>query len=535
MNQTDAAMAPQEVARSLGLPDTADILACVFRDGRKGWLGADGQAVVVGVIRPDGHIAVRRIEDLDRLVVFPSGIGSKPGLNLAVGLDLIPVRFENADGLSVLETRLRSLIGTRFHEPPSDPESLSSQEKREGATDTDESQSESASSLETEDASADQPWYATVTGPAVQAFFTGGAESMSANQGAGAGPASEQEQEAHWKGVLKEHPDQVEPYRRLFRLYYNGGDIEKAFWQAAVLSHFGVAEPIEKEVVQKYRAKKPIRPARTIDQGMWSEMLAHPSEDPWPSQFFAVLARPLALMLGRSLRSYSLKPKDRIDVAESDLLVARVFRVVQEALKLPHLDFYLAPDAGFELAVADVVEKGRWLPSCVAGGGLLSQRSETEVTFILGRDLTYMMPQYMAGLLLPSVARQTMFMLAATKLVRPGLVDSEDMDAINEQARALDRLVTDEERGKLELLVDQMVEDKVSVNLDRWNRSIQFTSHRVGLVLCQDLPTAVRLALTDPVRPATASPEDRITELVRFAVDDHHVRTRRILGLAISS
>jgi predicted LPLAT superfamily acyltransferase len=65
-----------------------------------------------------------------------------------------------------------------------------------------------------------------------------------------------------------------------------------------------------------------------------------------------------------------------------------------------------------------------------------------------------------------------------------------------------------------------------TLSLNRYARGLMRTADRVGLVLCNDLATAVRIVM------ASAAPGAE-NELIDFAVSDEYAAARAALGLSI--
>ena len=65
-----------------------------------------------------------------------------------------------------------------------------------------------------------------------------------------------------------------------------------------------------------------------------------------------------------------------------------------------------------------------------------------------------------------------------------------------------------------------------AINLSQWSRSLPRTADRAGVLLCQDIPTALAIAKEGGVL-------DR--DLVEFSFSAEHVALRAALGLAVSS
>jgi hypothetical protein len=67
---------------------------------------------------------------------------------------------------------------------------------------------------------------------------------------------------------------------------------------------------------------------------------------------------------------------------------------------------------------------------------------------------------------------------------------------------------------------------QATLSLTRYARGLARTADRVGLILCNDLSTAVRIVM------ASAAPGAE-NELIDFALSDEYAKARAALGLSI--
>jgi hypothetical protein len=352
--------------------------------------------------------------------------------------------------------------------------------------------------------------------------------------GVAAGSVTLDETIAHWRSQIAREPLAVQPYRELCRIFHAQDDDERAFWHAAVLTHFGVAEPVEREIYTQHRIFAPLVPKRPQSQSEWYMALVSPNQDPWPAAFYAVLARPVALHTGRSLRSYGLKRKERCDLQKTKLLLAKVFAKVRTAMGYDTVDLYIDKNAEFELLVANVVERGgRWSPVCVAGASALHDKSEFELTFSLARDLCFLRPEHLLSLLMPDPVDQTFLTMAAMQLVRPKLVNPDDDKTVSAHTKMLDNRLNTQERAILEKLVEDMISRQVPIEPENWSRLAHAACDRAGLLFSQDLATAADIVARTSNMTAFTSPEQRLKGLLTFAVSPQHFEARRRLGITL--
>jgi hypothetical protein len=71
------------------------------------------------------------------------------------------------------------------------------------------------------------------------------------------------------------------------------------------------------------------------------------------------------------------------------------------------------------------------------------------------------------------------------------------------------------------------------LNLSKWLEMIEHSSNRLGFVLSNDLGAAVRCIKNEPGQFSKAPVQDRVRELVLYALSENYFKLRKALGLAI--
>jgi hypothetical protein len=66
-----------------------------------------------------------------------------------------------------------------------------------------------------------------------------------------------------------------------------------------------------------------------------------------------------------------------------------------------------------------------------------------------------------------------------------------------------------------------------------WCAAVDVLARRVGLLVCGDLDAAAAGLCREPAYAARTSHEERLADLICFAVSDEHARLRREVGQAI--
>src|SRR5262249_5649344 len=77
-------------------------------------------------------------------------------------------------------------------------------------------------------------------------------------------------------------------------------------------------------------------------------------------------------------------------------------------------------------------------------------------------------------------------------------------------------------------IIDRLSSRGAALNLSRWVRGIARTAERVGLVVCGDLPLAVKARAEDGASPSV------VNDLIDFSLSDELAMVRQALGLTVA-
>jgi hypothetical protein len=110
-------------------------------------------------------------------------------------------------------------------------------------------------------------------------------------------------------------------------------------------------------------------------------------------------------------------------------------------------------------------------------------------------------------------------------------IAGEQEQAIRSQLSHLSKYMEIDDFERVSQAVRALLSQTEPFDLGRWNRAVERTALRVGLLLCGDLEVAARSGVADA--PSAVEGRAAHVELIRFAVGDLHRRLRRELRLAI--
>lgn len=353
------------------------------------------------------------------------------------------------------------------------------------------------------------------------------------------GPDSYDKAVQAYRHLIKVAPDfngMVPHMKTLRRLYMETRQYDRAWCVTSAMAFLRKADGEEQQFFEQYRPKGFARARARLTEEQWQRNIYHPDEDRYISHVFAAVSQVVAAVRAKEHKDWGLKRKDKRDVATDQLLFSKVFNYVNQVLGVPQPELYLRPEAPGELDLANAREKAALTPSFVVGANLLQGRPEKELAYVIGKKLTFMRPDHFVRWpnVVPTVAELKVVFLAALKLVTPNLPVKADLaQPVGQYYDALRKLVPPQMMEQLGVVVQRFLATKAEADLHKWSNAVDLTGTRAGLLICNDLEVAARLAQSEPVSVGVVEPKEKIKDLILWSISDEYFTLREHLGLII--
>ncbi len=320
------------------------------------------------------------------------------------------------------------------------------------------------------------------------------------------------------RGAWRRDPLVPDPGLELMRMALDEDRPDAAFLAASALiaRHSGDREA--ERIYERYRPRFVMRAHATMDPQRW-EHLRHENDRPELGALFELLAPVVEASF--PLTPYDLEVDTSMEVSEEDLpdSFQRIRAYVAHFLGVDTPRVFVRPDFGHQIHVGAVRP-----PLLLAGDDALTSPERLELSFRLGRAMTYLMPgRTFAGSRPARLLKAAV--LAVFRLDNPE-VEIYDPEGYVAQLQANLGALHPGALADAQRLVYQITQTHPSLNLSRWARALARTADRVGLLLCGDLPAAVRFA-----RDSNSS--EAIDDLIDYALSDRFWTVRSQVGLSI--
>jgi CheY-like chemotaxis protein len=306
-----------------------------------------------------------------------------------------------------------------------------------------------------------------------------------------------------------------EPGLALFQAALAAERHDASFLVASALVATGAATPEAEALYQRHRPRFVIRAHRPLSAELWPQ-LRHADDGLELGALMEILAPVVRDLLPMSLDDLEVDETMRIGDGELPAGFLRMRSYLCGLLEVPTPVVYVRSDFGRQIHVGAVDP-----PVLLAGDDALAAPERGELAFRLARAMTYLWPGRAVGGSRPARLLKRV-VLAVFADAAPGAAPPADVETARAQAALA--LLPEDARHQARSVVLRLVSRSPQFNLSRWSRGLARTADRAGLVVCGDLPAALRFAADG------GSPED---DLVDFAISPQFLALRTELGLSI--
>lgn len=346
-------------------------------------------------------------------------------------------------------------------------------------------------------------------------------------------PDRRQDAVEEYQYLLRQDPLRVEPYRALYRLYFEGRDYDKAWCVARTLQYLKKADADQAKFYDQYKAASGNPNARLTPQA-WLADLYHPDEDKVVAMIFRALAAPLLVSrygtqadkrnFTSQLKTNGLHKLKPVDLGKETASFAQAFNMACQVLTpdvVPWL--YLRPE--LPQAVRSVVMAQ---PASICGSQLLQGHTVQELQFAAAHHVAYHRREHYIRRLLPSAQELKDALVVAVRSIGEGPAQAEQV--WSQLAGHMQQTQVEE----LKKGVKMFVKGGARTDVKRYIQTVELTAIRAGFLVCNDLEAAVRMVgQLEPAGPDDLPPNDKVKELVMFSVSPEYFRLREAIGITL--
>lgn len=353
---------------------------------------------------------------------------------------------------------------------------------------------------------------------------------------ASAGPDAYEKAVSVNQRILNRDPMNKAAYHELYRLYSAMGYDDKAFCLSSVLSLLKIATKEERVLFDRYQGVRskdvPRAAAKLSDDALWKDLIYHPDQTPVITDVLSIVLPLFAPMAVQSRDDLKLKNEVQLQLQEDERRYARVFQYISDVLEQAPTELYLRPSKE-QLKLSMVEEDDQQKAEVLFVDPSILEKDERELSFQFARTLSLMRSEHKVLYIsaTPTVVRA--LMLACIKLTNPDFKVDGDVEIINRLADAFYDQLPASHIDAIAKRYDELVAKVKNGNAEQWMRAVELSIDRAGLLLCDDIATALRMAAsTEPLAIEEGlTTQDRVAHLFRYAASENFFTARKHLGL----
>ncbi|KPK16922.1 MAG: hypothetical protein AMJ62_03270 [Myxococcales bacterium SG8_38] len=332
---------------------------------------------------------------------------------------------------------------------------------------------------------------------------------------------------AEHQWLIADDPNRLDSYRALYKLYFDARAYDKAWCIARTLSYFQKADEEQRKFYQQYRQDREIQPKARVSNENWVKDLMHPDQDLYISKIMEVIAPAVRASLAVPDKKLNLHKRKPEDLANPSLALARQFKLAQDVLNVT-IPVRLFIQKELSGALRDEPRSNP--PAIITGYTLLSGYRPVDLAFVCGRHLSYYRPEHFIRTMYHSHTELRTLLLAAMRLVSMGGGDA----SVDSTAKQLAKFMDQPHIDVLKRVVRKFVDAGGQADVKRWMQATEVTSLRAGLLLCDDVETAVRMTQQIASEStADLAPRDKVKEIVLYSISESYFSLREQLGIQI--
>jgi tetratricopeptide (TPR) repeat protein/serine/threonine protein kinase len=319
--------------------------------------------------------------------------------------------------------------------------------------------------------------------------------------------------------LLDQDPYRPEPYRLLHRIYSEIKNEDAVWCVSQVLSVLHRAAPEEEVFYKRHRRAEGVATRMRISDADWAQLVAHPDASPLLTNIYQLIQPAITATRTSSLEEFGYDPRQALDPAQYPHGLVRALRHAAAVLRIRLPLLFSDPE------VAGVSMPRTQPPCLVLGPAAMNPGvSPSRAAFVAATHLTSFRLGPHVRFLVPTAVGLKAWMLAAIKLIAPRLPVAAELEGPTMDAHAvLKERVTGQLLDRLAQPVYKMLQEGAQLDVGRWMAGVDYTSDRVGLVLSDDLRTALEVleATGDAAGAPTAA--ERTRALLRYLVSSEYL------------
>lgn len=330
--------------------------------------------------------------------------------------------------------------------------------------------------------------------------------------------------------LLRQNPHRAESYKLLRRLFTETKNADGAWCMCQALYCLNLAEPDEERFFKRMRAETAAPAQAAFAEDDWVQHVMHADADPLLTAIFALIEPAVITARSQSLDQMGYDARYALDLARHPYPMSQTLNYACGVMGMTAPPTFENSNDPGGLSFLHAHS-----PSIVLGVAALSAEVPPQAAaFIAARHLTYFRPGMYVRHLIPTGTGLKAWLFAAIKLIVPQFPVAADMEGpVQDAQRALEQHLAPVTKDHLARTVSKLLQAGGALDLKRWVAGIDLTADRAGFIVAHDLETAVEIIRASDEASSAVPSQERLKELVLYAVSPQYFHIRRKVGITV--
>jgi Chlamydia polymorphic membrane protein (Chlamydia_PMP) repeat len=266
---------------------------------------------------------------------------------------------------------------------------------------------------------------------------------------------------------------------------------------------------------------------------VWNELIIPTDEDIYLRHFYSSIIESISYYKGNSYKEWNLNYSEREQPGENSPTFTNIFFFVMEILDIASPELYLFPEKDGNMQHSIIIKNNRIIPFVVVGQKLLKDKSTKELSFIIGRELSYLRPEHHLLKLVSTVEELLGLTLATMEICNVKLPRHFNFPDYTEYVKLLDNIIEPQSRQFLTEIAASLKNIEYIPSIENYIKHVEIASHRTGFVITNDLKSAFSVIEMETEKPIGLTNEEKKRELFRYATSELYFKARKKLGISI--
>ena len=328
---------------------------------------------------------------------------------------------------------------------------------------------------------------------------------------------------------LATNSERIDIYRDLAILYRDIDCIDESMCLFQALELLRQINDEERKFIAQYRSDEWMGIRNRISDSLREGYIVSPDQDQRIDTFLTLVGTSVSSVLARSTQEIGLNDNHKVDVKQDKSVLVQSFVHAAHCVGFDTLpSLYLLPTAENKINTYTTQEG----PVVCIDLEQFNQSTQSEIMFLFGRHLTYLLPPYHLVSLAPSGKHIEQIWCALLSTMGFS-IKNDGNDNIKPIISRLKKTMSTPVMKKGRALAEEILQDSTKDKIQTWRLSLEKTADRMGFILANDLLNSAKQITQYNDLELPCDPKEKLREILSYMVSKNYFYVRNELGLSI--